>query len=86
MQTPGGRGHAGRVTRPRIKKPIAGRPGIGAQFQLWIFSYTNLPLRSKKRLSRLMIGFGGKLQTLAAHTRKASITARKPADMCFRLG
>jgi hypothetical protein len=24
----------------RIKKPISGRPEIGAQFQLWIFSYT----------------------------------------------
>jgi hypothetical protein len=23
----------------RIKKPISGRPEIGAQFQLWIFSY-----------------------------------------------
>ena len=42
----------------RIKKPTPGRPEIGAQFQLWIFSYTKLPLRSKKRLSRLMMGFG----------------------------
>src|SRR3982074_1088797 len=24
----------------RIKKPTSGRPEIGAQFQLWIFSYT----------------------------------------------
>jgi len=23
----------------RIKKPISGRPEIGAQFRLWIFSY-----------------------------------------------
>jgi hypothetical protein len=37
----------------RIKKPITGRPEIGAHFQLWIFSYTNLPLQSKKRLSRI---------------------------------
>jgi hypothetical protein len=37
----------------RIKKPISGRPEIGAHFQLWIFSYTNLPVRSKKRLSRI---------------------------------
>jgi hypothetical protein len=29
-----------------------------AQFRLWIFSYTILPRSSKKRLSRLMIGFG----------------------------
>ena len=39
----------------RIKKPISGRPEIGAQFQLWIFSYTIRPRSSKKSLSRLMI-------------------------------
>ena len=50
----------------RIKKPISGRPEIGAQFQLWIFSYTNLPVRSKKRLSRLMIGFGAIAPDFAA--------------------
>jgi hypothetical protein len=42
----------------RIKKPISGRPEIGAQFQLWIFSYTVLARSSKKRLSRLKIGPG----------------------------
>src|SRR6202008_1328567 len=40
---------------PRIKKPIAGRPGIGAQFQLWIFSYTIFARLTKNKLSRLMI-------------------------------
>jgi hypothetical protein len=44
------------------------RPALGrrAQFQLWIFSYTNLPVRSKKRLSRLMIGFGAIAPDFAA--------------------
>jgi hypothetical protein len=42
----------------RIKKPTSGRPGIGAQFQLWIFSYTILARSSKKRVSRVLIGMG----------------------------
>jgi hypothetical protein len=42
----------------RIKKPISGRPEIGAQFQLWIFSYTALARPSKKWVSRVMIGRG----------------------------
>jgi hypothetical protein len=50
----------------RIKKPTAGRPEIGAQFQLWIFSYTKLAARSKKQLSRLMIGFGAIAPDFAA--------------------
>ena len=41
----------------RIKKPISGRPEIGAQFQLWIFSYTILAGSSKKYVSRVMIDF-----------------------------
>jgi hypothetical protein len=41
----------------RIKKPISGRPEIGAHFQLWIFSYIVLARPSKKRLSRVMFGF-----------------------------
>jgi hypothetical protein len=40
----------------RIKKPISGRPEIGAQFQLWIFSYTILARSSKKWVSRVLIG------------------------------
>jgi len=39
----------------RIKKPISGRPEIGAQFQLWIFSYTILGGPSKKCVSRVLI-------------------------------
>jgi hypothetical protein len=39
----------------RIKKPISGRPEIGAQFQLWIFSYTVLARPSKKWVSRLLM-------------------------------
>jgi hypothetical protein len=58
MQTPALKGTQVGLPGLRIKKPISGRSEIGAQFQLWIFSYTNLPARSKKRLSRLMIGFG----------------------------
>jgi hypothetical protein len=53
MQTPGAAGTQVGLPELRIKKPISGRPEIGAQFQLWIFSYTNLPVRSKKRLSRI---------------------------------
>src|SRR3954471_24979562 len=43
------------LTDLRIKKPISGRPEIGAQFQLWIFSYTILDGSSKKYVSRVMI-------------------------------
>jgi hypothetical protein len=46
-------GHAGRLPDLRIKKPISGRPEIGAQFQLWIFSYTILARLAKNELSRL---------------------------------
>jgi hypothetical protein len=35
----------------------SGRPEIGAQFQLWIFSYTILAGSSKKYVSRVMIDF-----------------------------
>jgi len=38
----------------RIKKPISGRPEIGAQFQLWIFSYTILDGPSKNDVSRVI--------------------------------
>ena len=37
----------------RIKKPISGRPEIGAQFRLWIFFYTILDGPSKNDLSRV---------------------------------
>jgi len=40
----------------RIKKPISGRPEIGPQFQLWIFSYTIRAWSSKKWVSRVLIG------------------------------
>jgi len=42
----------------RIKKPIPGRPEIGAQFQPWIFSYTTRAPSSKKRVSRVRIAPG----------------------------
>jgi len=42
----------------RIKKPISGRPEIGAQFQPWIFSYTTRAPSSKKRVSRVRIAPG----------------------------
>ena len=42
----------------RIKKPIAGRPEIGAQFQLWIFSYHIFAHSPKKSLSRLLLAGG----------------------------
>jgi len=38
----------------RIKKPISGKPEIGAQFLLWIFSYHVFGALAKKCLSRLM--------------------------------
>jgi hypothetical protein len=39
-QTPGALGTRSGLPDLRIKKPISGRPEIGAQFRLWIFSYT----------------------------------------------
>jgi hypothetical protein len=42
----------------RIKKPISGRPEIGAQFQLWIFSYTIFGRLAKDELSRLFNASG----------------------------
>jgi hypothetical protein len=42
----------------RIKKPISGRPEIGAQFQLWIFSYHIFAHSPKKSLSRLSLAGG----------------------------
>jgi hypothetical protein len=38
MQTPGAWGTQVGLPDLRIKKPISGRPEIGAQFRLWIFS------------------------------------------------
>jgi len=40
----------------RIKKPISGRPEIGAQFRLWIFSYHIVAHSPKKCLSRVLLG------------------------------
>jgi hypothetical protein len=40
----------------RIKKPISGRPEIGAQFQLWIFSYHIFGDSPNQTLSRVIIG------------------------------
>jgi hypothetical protein len=57
MQTPGAAGTQVGLPELRIKKPISGRPEIGAQFQLWIFSYTNSAPSSKKCVSRVMIYF-----------------------------
>ena len=37
----------------RIKKPISGKPEIGAQFRLWIFSYHVFGVPAKIRLSRI---------------------------------
>jgi len=39
----------------RIKKPISGRPEIGAQFQLWIFSYHIFAHLPKESLSRVLL-------------------------------
>jgi hypothetical protein len=43
------------VTDLGIKKPISGRPEIGAQFQLWIFSYHIFAHSPKKSVSRLLL-------------------------------
>jgi hypothetical protein len=40
----------------RIKKPISGRPEIGARFQVWIFSYHILSGLANLTLSRFMLG------------------------------
>src|SRR3954470_4872463 len=56
MQTPDAVGtQVGLPDLRIIKKPISGRPEIGAQFQLWIFSYTVLARSSKKWVSRVML-------------------------------
>ena len=48
---------ATRLLRTRMSSHAnARRCGHRAQFQLWIFSYTNLARPSKKRLSRIMMG------------------------------
>ena len=56
----------------RIKKPISGRPEIGAQFQLWIFSYTIFARLAKNELSRLFNASQCKRPSIAAtpHTVK----------------
>src|ERR1700716_1824129 len=39
----------------RIKKPISGRPEIGAQFQLWIFSYHVFGRSPNASVSRVLL-------------------------------
>jgi hypothetical protein len=43
-----------------------------AQFQLWIFSYTNSRRSSKKRASRLMIAWFRRLVTSEVQLRRGS--------------
>jgi len=54
MQTPDAVGTQVGLPDLRIKKPISGRPEIGAQFQLWIFSYHIFRIPPSLMLSRLI--------------------------------
>jgi hypothetical protein len=45
----------------RTKNPISGRPEIGAQFQLWIFSYHILSGLANLVLSRLIFAWCGRM-------------------------
>jgi hypothetical protein len=62
---------------PRIKKPISGRPGIGAQFQLWIFSYTILARLAKNKLSRLFIAAHPRHNVAPRETTRRHNTPRR---------
>jgi tripartite-type tricarboxylate transporter receptor subunit TctC len=69
----------------RIKKPISGRPEIGAQLQLWIFSYTAIFERARVKFDVILIDRearrGEAIKTLMAPGKTARTSRQRAVTL-----